>query len=368
MNKVKTVVFIGLVVMLALASVLSACAKTAAPVTTAPTAAPTAAPTTAAPQKIILRWISASPGSESNIAKSHVGGDYIEQQSGGRIVIEYYWAGSLVSTSADVLPALQTGVADMGSITPNYNPGIFLRTEILDIPYLCPDLEIGNKIIAELTPKYFEPEYKAKGLILVGVHWSAPAHILSKKPINSLADGAGLKISTPAAAPGQLLQSVGFVPLNMPGAETYLALQKGTIDASLMKTQGARSTKFEEICKAILKVGLYSFSGGTCLNPKRYDSLPPDLQKIVMDGAIKYFDNGRATEASDDASAWQFFTDKGLVTTTLSAQDTATLRQKAAPMLDQWVAAKEAAGVTDAGQLAKDLLSLRDKYMAEAGK
>ncbi len=179
MNKVKTVVFIGLVVMLALASVLSACAKTAAPVTTAPTAAPT----TAAPQKIILRWVGASLPSEVNIAKMKVLVDYIQQQSGGRIVVEVYWAGSLVSTPADVLPALQTGVGDMGSITPNYNPGIFLRTEILDLPYLCPDLQIGNKIIADLLPKYFVPEFKAKGLILVGVSWNAPAHIFSKKPI-----------------------------------------------------------------------------------------------------------------------------------------------------------------------------------------
>lgn len=104
-----------------------------------------------------------------------------------------------------------------------------------------------------------------------------------KKEINSAADLKGLKIRIPGFA-GEIMAEVGAKPVNIPAGELYTALDRGTIDA--LEWVGPSL----DLRMGFHKVVPYYYTGwhepGSelqfLINLKKYNSLPKDLQTILI--------------------------------------------------------------------------------------
>jgi len=103
------------------------------------------------------------------------------------------------------------------------------------------------------------------------------------KEINSLDDLVGLKMRIPGLG-GEVLRLAGGTPVNVPGGDLFVSLQKGVIDAT--EWVGP----YNDLAFGLHKAAKYYYSPGwhepgttmECfVNAQAYNQLPADLKSIV---------------------------------------------------------------------------------------
>jgi len=107
------------------------------------------------------------------------------------------------------------------------------------------------------------------------------------KEINSVEDLQGLKMRIPGLG-GEVLRLAGGTPVNVPGGDLFVSLQKGVIDAT--EWVGP----YNDLAFGLYKAAKYYYSPGwhepgttlECfINEKAFNSLPQDLQAIVRNAS-----------------------------------------------------------------------------------
>jgi len=121
-----------------------------------------------------------------------------------------------------------------------------------------------------------------KGLHGVGLFMNAPSSLIAKSPIRHLTDLKGKKIRI-FASQFQIVafQRLGASPVAMTLGDVLPALQQGTIDGALGGNVVFTPMHFQDAAKYITETGQPTVFSIVETNKKWYDSLPPDLQKIV---------------------------------------------------------------------------------------
>jgi len=296
----------------------------------------------------------------------------IDEKSGGKLKIELYGVDMLCASKQN-FEAVQTGVADIAHIICSYTPGMFPHAQVLESPVIAPTITIAPenygvlsyKVMTDLAPKV-DPEVVRNGVIPSRQYWlGGIVHIYSKNPLRTVADFKNVKISCVSEVHSKCLQRLGFSPVFVPGAETYLALQKGVIDAALQTPGGAKLTKYEEVCKYVTELSWPQLAFTYAFNKKSYEKLPKGVQDFLMEEFRTWHEKSeiygqRELEAIDA----KFLADHGIQTIKLSAEETAKVRQ-ALPSFDEWVAEQEKLGMKDAREFGQAALGLLNKYGVE---
>ena len=140
------------------------------------------------------------------------------------------------------------------------------------------DGEIGQELGAKLA---------GKGIVLLGFMEGGFRNMINnKRPVNKPEDLKGLKIrSTPNPYHIQAFKLLGMNPSPMPIAELYTALETGTFDAQEHPINVTWSSKFYEVQKH-LTVSNHVYSPlVVAMNKAKFDTLPANYQKVVVDAA-----------------------------------------------------------------------------------
>ncbi len=113
-----------------------------------------------------------------------------------------------------------------------------------------------------------------------------PAFTDNKRPVRTPDDLKGLKIrSTPNPYHIQAFKLLGMNPSPMPVSELYTALESGTFDAQEHPINVTWSSKFYEVQRH-LTVSNHVYSPLIlAMNKAKFDSLPANVQTIVVDAA-----------------------------------------------------------------------------------
>ena len=130
--------------------------------------------------------------------------------------------------------------------------------------------------------KYFKNEFKDVKVLWFWVH--PPGHFhLAKKQVKVMEDLAGLKIRAATPMLTTMVKALGATPVSIPAPDTYTALERGTVDGTIFPWEAISSFKLAEVLRHHVVVGLYVAPLFTFMNQKKYDSLPPDLKKVIDD-------------------------------------------------------------------------------------
>ncbi len=216
----------------------------------------------------------------------------LQRRSQGRISVEIFWGGSLVR-GPEVLRATGAGMADAGTIVGLFNPADLPIWMVSNTPFMFTDTWVGMRtMMAALNqiPEMVE-EIERNNIKILANNSTGPVQLLSaKKPIVKAEDIRGMKINT-AGGWTTLLKSLGAVPVTVDGTESYPALERGTVDATLHYIPLVKTYKLYEVARYLAEVNMGQTLGyGICINRDLFESMPGDLQEIMVQTSQDYMD------------------------------------------------------------------------------
>jgi len=268
--------------------------------------------------------------------------DKVEKDSGGRIKFEGYPAMQLGGSPVQLFDQAKDGVVDIVWTLPGNTPGRFPRTEVFELPFMMSNAEATSKAFWEYIETKAADEYREVKALALQVHGPGMFHIKGK-PINSPDDLRGLKMRGPTRQVTKLLANLGATPVGMPLPQIPDALSKGVIDGCVIPWEVVPSVKVHELTQFHSEFdpkggALYTTTFVMAMNRRRYDSLPPDLQKVIdaNTGLNTSAFLGRAQQAGD-APARKQAVDRGNKINTIGLAEAQEFRRRARQVEVEWV-------------------------------
>ncbi len=209
----------------------------------------------------------------------------VGERSQNRVKVNLFPSGQL-GPEREIIKGLESGAIEMSTLSTAMLANFVPEFAVFDLPYLVSKPEditrvIDGKIGAELLQKLIP-----KGIIGLS-YWEASfRHLYTKKPVTSMADLKGMKIRVPGnPVYTAALKAMGANPTPMTVGEVYTALQQGTVDGAENVLSYIHASKHFEIVKNIAMTYHAVLPVTLMISEKYYKTLPPDIQKIIVDAS-----------------------------------------------------------------------------------
>ncbi|HEX9477287.1 MAG TPA: TRAP transporter substrate-binding protein [Methylomirabilota bacterium] len=193
----------------------------------------------------------------------------------------------LAKGEAAHLEGAQLGTIDIVPIGSAPIGGMFEAAyQALDLPFFWSSREQVWKVMDGPIGQELLKRMEAKGVkgFCFGGGWGFRNMMVNKRPILVPDDMKGLTIRVQESPTYvAFMKALGANPVPMPYVEVYLAMKQGTIDGMELPSFTMTSDKFQEVTR-YYSLTRHSYPPiAYFMNMKRYQSLAPDLQKVVAD-------------------------------------------------------------------------------------
>jgi TRAP-type C4-dicarboxylate transport system substrate-binding protein len=292
--------------------------------------------------------------------------DKVEKDSGGRIKFEAYPAMQLGGTPPQLYDQARDGVVDIIWTLPGNTAGRFPRIEVFELPFMMNNAEATSRAYWEYFQTQCPDEFKETQVIALHVHGPGMFHSATKQ-IKSLADLKGMKVRGPTRQVTKLLGSVGATPVGMPLPGIPDALSKGTIEACVIPWEVVPSVKVHELTKFHSEFdntagALYTTTFVMAMNKAKYDSLAPDLKKVIdANSGVETSAWLGKTQQGNDALGRKAAVDRGNTIYQFTAAQREEFVKLSSQIDDEWVADMDKRGFKGA-QLLSTAKTLIAKY------
>lgn len=302
----------------------------------------------------------------STIAKSwDAWGKWVEDQSKGRLKVTIHHGGALLAEK-DAYRGTKTGVVDMAHYVLDRREGFLLST-VTTLPFLGMPAQLeAGELWMELLKKYPAMAKEWDGVKIIGLFMMPPTHIHNKKKeVKTPADLKGMKIHGAEYALVQTMNAAGASPIQLDITEMYTGLERGILDGVMNHFPVCFIFKVLELMPYHTIFG----DGGinmtpmfAIMNPKKFNSLSPDLQKILEDSGKVWTQEMARLDFPLQKTAVDFCKEKGHKITYLTPDEVKVWYDLVKePIHNQWMKEAEAKGLP-AKALYNDTLSLIKKY------
>ena len=218
----------------------------------------------------------------------------VEEKSGGAVTVDIYAAEQLGS-NAEMAEMIEMGSLDAMMMPQGQEAQFAPKLNALGLPFLFPnydavykvlDSEIGDELVADLESRnMIQLAYWENGLRQT---------TNSKKPINSSADFAGLKIRTPEDEMTMaIFNALGASPSPLAFSELYLALQQGTFDGQENPVSNIYANNFQDVQKYLAITNHKYECKNMIFSLTSWNKYPEDVQNLLKEAAKTYGDEHR---------------------------------------------------------------------------
>lgn len=236
----------------------------------------------------------------------------VNARSGGRINVKVYGGGAL-GGEREYIEAVKAGTIQAG-IASGVIANFFPSAMVTDIPYLFPSAEVAWQVLdgpfgAKLSKMFLE-QTGMRNLAFAEVGFRNFTN--NVRPIRSPADMKGLKIrvqETPLYV--NMVKALGANPTPIAWTETYTALQTRVVDGQENPVPTILMAKLYEVQKYVTLDGHVYGVDYFAINEKFFQSLPADLQYILLDSAKIASGVGRGVSQLISAQGVQTLVDAG---------------------------------------------------------
>jgi TRAP-type transport system periplasmic protein len=244
----------------------------------------------------------------------------VEERSNGRIKAAVFPAAQLGSEVA-MVEGLRLGSIDVICANAPNAAAFVPELGLFSVAYLFKDIPHFERVVTD--PQFAKRvdeiiASKNLGIKRIGFYAAGVRNIYSRKgSVAGPDDLKGVKIrvqNNPIEV--KVWTTFGAIPTPMNFGEVYQALQSGVLDAAENGLAVIESNKHNEAAKYISQTEHQRNLSSLYINEKKLASLPPDLQKIVLDAAIEASAHERKKDAELVAAAADRLKAKGAVLTT----------------------------------------------------
>ena len=288
----------------------------------------------------------------------------VEKRTNGQVKITIY-SGGVLTAAAQCYEGVVNGVSDLGMSCLAYTLGRFPLLEGLDLPLGYPNGSVATRVATEMVEKYKPAEMA--GVHVLYIHAHGPGLLASKKPVRTLAEMKGLKVRATGLSQ-KIVTALGGTPVSMPQSETYEALSKGVVDATLCPIETLKGWKQGEVVSSVTDATAVGYTTAmfVVMNKGKWDSLPPEVQKTITEVSAEWVArHGKAWDQAD-VDGREFVKSLNREMISLSAEEQQQWKKAVEPVLADYVAAAKAKGLPGE-QFLKDVQDLVAKY-SQAGE
>ena len=262
-------------------------------------------------------------------------GKEVEKRTAGKVKANYYPGGTLVP-AAQAYDAVTKGISDVGNHVLGYTVGRFPLSEVIDLPHGYPNntvaTKLANAFYAKFRPKEFDD------VKVLWFHSQAPGIIHAKsRPITKLEDLKGLKMRT-YGSNAKLMANLGGVPVAMPMTDVYDALSRGVADGLMSSYEALEGFRIgEQVRYTTENFGTsYTACFVVAMNKDKWNSLPPDVQKVIDQMSKEYIEKYAAMWDEIEKSGKDYMLKRGDKITSLSKEEEARWVEKAQPLFEDY--------------------------------
>jgi TRAP-type C4-dicarboxylate transport system substrate-binding protein len=290
----------------------------------------------------------------------------VEEQSGGRIDVQLFPSMQLGGKPPQLYDQARDGVVDISWTLLGYTPGRFPVSEVFELPFLSGTATETTMALQDYQAKYLGDELKDVHPLILHAPAAYKFHTKGK-PVQTMADLAGLKIRAPSRTMTDGLNVLGATAVGMPVPEVPQALTTGVIDGAVIPWEVFGSLRIESVTQDHTEFGAENGGLSTSvmalvMNKAKYDSLPDDLKKVIDDNSGAAL-AAMAGKVLDDAEAEerQKAMDAGSTIVVIPEEGLAEWKEASQPVTDAWVKA-----MTDAGHDGQAMLDDAKAMLAKA--
>lgn len=283
--------------------------------------------------------------------------DEIAKRSSGRVQIRLF-SGGILTKADQCYSGVVDGISDIGMSSFAYTRGRFPLLEGLDLPLGYYDGISATRVANEMLAKYQPKELKSTHILFLHAH--GPGVLASRKPVRSLKDAEGLSCRGTGFS-AKIVDLLGGNSIGMPQNDTYEALQKGVVEATLCPIETLKGWKQGEVISYVTKTPAIGYTTAmfVTMNLERWNSLPPEIKKIFEDVSLEYIDkHGKAWNDADN-DAVKMIEEMGKETIVLTEEETQKWQEKVRPILDLYADNAEARGLPGKAFLSDMLNSVK---------
>lgn len=279
----------------------------------------------------------------------------VEENSGGKVKIEIFPAMSLGGRPPELINQARDGVVDMVWTVNGYTPGLFPRTEVMELPGVYEnDPAAANLALYDmLQAGDLSDDYAGVEVMFLHVHAGQGLHTTSTA-VRKPEDVAGLKLRVPTRTGAWIIEALGASPVAMPVPELPPALQKGVVDGAFIPWEIIPPLKIHEQTQYQIEgADMWRFGTTTfqvSMNKARWDGLPEDVQQAFRDASGPEFlkELGGVWRGTDDFGIGMAV-ESGNEHIVLTPEETAAFKTALEPVVARWVEEVTGKGLDGAG-------------------
>jgi TRAP-type C4-dicarboxylate transport system substrate-binding protein len=270
---------------------------------------------TAYSQQYIIKFATVAPEGTTpmNVMKEYDAA--VRKESGGRLGFKFY-TGGVAGDEKDVLRKIRIGQMQAGGFTGVGLGQVAPEVRILDTPFLFHNTAEIDYIYDKFTPE-FSKDFEQGGFVFLGWAEVGFVYVFTQKPIYSVEDMKDVRAwmweGDPIAEASFKVLKLSPIPLSI--TDVNSGLQTGMINCVYSPPYEIIALQWFTKVKYMLDVPLSNSSGAVLVSKKFFDSLPQDLQQIlVKDGQI-YLPKLTQLGRGDNQKALKTLESKGITIT-----------------------------------------------------
>ena len=270
----------------------------------------------------------------------------VKERTGGRVEIDITFAGGL-GKGNELMTLAGRGAIDMAAVVPGYYPDQLLFWKAYQIPFIfnSPRQAMEVSAAAYKALPVFQEELDKFGVKFL-FHQPLGSYYMTgpDETCDTIEGLKGKKIRSFGADIPKIFEAIGAVPVSVGFGDIYEAVQRGTLDYSFINRGNINAIKVYEVGKYSCGPAMSITGHLLVISQKTWDSLPADIQQIMLEEAEKagkaYISDIEAAEAK----AGEAMMAAGAVIKPMKDGELAKWRAAAPDMLQTWVDARAADG------------------------
>lgn len=199
--------------------------------------------------------------------------------------MKFFGAGQL-GKDKDVQQKLKLGTIDIALLSSTLATTV-PEMALFELPFLVSDRAQVTQIEKDVVWPYIAPAAEKKGYTIISFWENGFRNITnSKKPINTPADLAGLKIRTPNSSwRVKMFKNWGANPTPMSFGDVFIGLQTGVIDGQENPYTNIYSAKLNEVQQYLSVTNHVYTPAYLTAGNKSFKKLPDDVKAIIKESS-----------------------------------------------------------------------------------